>query len=341
MADTISWGILGTGKIAAKFANAIKESRTGRLAAVGSRAQDSADRFGTQHAVPHRHGSYEALLSDPAVEVVYIATPHPMHAPWCVKAAEAGKHILCEKPLGLNHAQAAAAVSAAREHDVFLMEALMYRCHPQTARILELIRGGAVGEVRLVQAAFGFQGPYDLQNRILNRALGGGGILDVGGYPVSMARLIAGAAAGVDFAEPVALHACAHLGAESGVDEYAIAGLKFPGDVLAQCGCGVRLNQENVARIFGTEGQILVPEPWQPGRAGGPITIILQRGGERQEILVAAERGFWAIEVDTVAAHIEQRQAAPPSMTWADSLGNMKALDMWRAAIGLRYEGDA
>jgi predicted dehydrogenase/aryl-alcohol dehydrogenase-like predicted oxidoreductase len=341
MSKTLAWGIIGTGRIAHTFARELPQSAAGKLTAVGSRTQASADRFGQELGLSprHCHGSYEALLADREVEAVYISTPHPMHAEWAVKAAEAGKHILCEKPITLNYPEAMAVVEAARGHDVFLMEAFMYRCHPQTAKLVELIREKAIGEVRLVQASFSFHAPFNLESRLFNKALGGGGILDVGCYTMSLARLVAGAAAGKDFAEPIEVKATAHIGEASRVDEYAVASLKFPEDILAQVATGVGLRQESVVRIFGTEGWIFVPVPWFPARAGSSAFIRIERYGEEpREVRVESAAGIYALEADVVASNLERRQAAPPAMTWEDSLGNMSALDRWRESIGLVYD---
>ncbi len=193
MSSALTWGILGTGRIARIFARGVAASVTGTVVAVGSRTREAAERFGEAFGVPRRHGSYAALLADERVAAVYIATPHTAHAEWAIAALRAGKHVLCEKPLALNAAEAQAIVDAARRHDRFLMEALLYRCHAQTARLVELIREDAIGAVRLIQATFCFAAPADPPGRILNHALGGGGILDVGCYCASMARLIAGA----------------------------------------------------------------------------------------------------------------------------------------------------
>ena len=184
MAKHLRWGIIGTGGIAHRFAQGVQHSKTGELIAVGSRRQETADAFAKEFGVPHRHASYEALLADEDVDAIYVSTPHPMHAEWAIKSAEAGKHILCEKPLAINHAEAMAVVEAARENDVFLMEAFMYRCHPQMRRVVELVREGAIGRVCMIQATFSFQGGTDPKSRLMNNALGGGGILDVGCYPV-------------------------------------------------------------------------------------------------------------------------------------------------------------
>src|SRR5260221_10563040 len=194
MSRTLQWGILGTGWIAGVFAKRVKQSQTGRLVAVGSRTQAAADTFGETWSIPHRYSRYEDVLADQSVQAVYVAIPHPFHAQWAIKAAEAGKHVLCEKPIALNHAEAMAIVEAVQRHNVFLMEAYMYRCHPQTAKLLELIRSGVIGQVRLIQATFSFQADAHPESRLLNNALGGGGILDAGGYCTSMAPLIAGAA---------------------------------------------------------------------------------------------------------------------------------------------------
>ncbi|MBM4044202.1 MAG: oxidoreductase, partial [Planctomycetes bacterium] len=170
---------------------------------------------------------------------------------------------------------------------------------------------------------------------------GGGGILDVGCYCTSMARLIAGVALGKDFAEPIAVSGCGHIG-QSRVDDYAVASLKFPGGILAQLATGVQLNQESVVRIFGSEGSILVPSPWFCARDGGASKIIVQRKGGKapREIVVESPAGIYSIEADTVAANIAKRQAPSPAMSWADTLGNMRTLDQWRTAVGMVYDSE-
>ncbi|MFL5587392.1 MAG: aldo/keto reductase [Ktedonobacteraceae bacterium] len=339
MSRTLSWGIIGTGLIAGVFANGVKQSQTGTLVAVGSRSQAAADTFGETWRIPHRYSRYEDVLADQSVQAVYLALPHPFHAEWAIKAAEAGKHVLCEKPIALNHAEAMAIVEAAQRHDVFLMEAYMYRCHPQTAKLLELIRSGMIGQVRVIQATFSFRADAHPESRLLNNALGGGGILDAGGYCTSMARLIAGAATGQAVAEPVQLAAVGHVGEMTHVDEYTIASLLFPGDIVAQLFTGVQVNGENVVRIFGSQGSILLPSPWLP-RTGDDLSILVKKDQEPtiQRIAVDNTCDQYALEADTVAAYIDERQA--PAMTWNDTLGNMKALDHWRAALGVVYEAE-
>lgn len=338
MSDKLAWGLISTGRISGVFAKGLADSKTGYLLAVGSRSQESADKFGDEFNVPRRYGSYEALLADKDVQAVYISTPHPMHAEWAVKSAEAGKHILCEKPLTLDAAEAMAVIDAAKQNDVFLMEAFMYRCSAQTAKLAELIREKAIGEVRIIQATFSFHAGFNPEGRLFKNALGGGGILDVGCYAVSMARMVAGANVGQPFIEPIDVKGFGHLG-ETGVDEYTSAVMLFPGDIIAQVSTGVALNQENAVRIFGSEGNIYVPSPWFGGEAGSPGKIVVNKNGQpSDEVTVEAYANQYTIEADIVAKSIKNRQAPPPAMTPDDSLGNMKTCDRWRKSIGLIYD---
>jgi len=330
----LRWGIIGTGAIAHKFARGVLRSETGDIVAVASRTEEKAREFARLYQVPQAHGSYDALLADPGVDIVYIATPHPHHREWVIRAAQAKKHILCEKPLGIHYDEAVEMLQAVWENSVFFMEAYMYRCHPQTARVLELLRAGAIGDVRTITARFGFRANYDLEGRLFNRTLGGGGILDVGGYCTSMARLIAGADEGA-VAEPDRVFAVGEIGAESEVDEYAAALLLFPRDIVAILSCGLRLNQQNKVRIEGTEGCITLPIPWTPNVDGGESQILLQKNGQPPEMLTVTSHPLYALEADLVAHHIAQghREAAWPAMTWADTLGNMRVQDKWRRAM--------
>ena len=339
---TLNWGILSTGAVARAFAHGLTQSRTGRLVAVGSRSREQADAFANRHGVPSKgaHADYDSLLHDPDVDAVYIAPPHPFHAEWATKAAQAGKHVLCEKPFAMNHRQAQAMFEAARRNRVFMMEAFMYRCHPQIPILLDMIREGVIGEVRAIQAAFAFRGGDDPQSRILNHRLGGGGILDVGCYPVSFARLIAGAAVGTAFQNPTTVQGAAHIG-DTGVDEYAAALLVFPGDIIAQVATGVRLAMENVVRLYGTRGRIIVENPWAASREKPAIACITVHAQDTQTHRIEADCTCFAAEADVVAAAVAagQTEPPPPAMTRADTLGNMQTLDAWRKAIGLTYEG--
>ena len=339
MTDRLRWGILGTGNIAHSFANQIPMSRTATLVAVGSRRAGSAERFAAEYGLDRHHDSYQGLLDDPEVDAVYISTPHPQHAEWAVKAAEAGKHVLCEKPLSLNHSWAMAMVEAARRHDVFLMEAYMYRHHPRTVRLAELVRDGAIGTLHQIQASFAFRtGATDPGHRLFDPALAGGGILDVGGYPVSLARLLAGAAHGKPFEDPAMVTGAGRLG-PTGVDEWATATLGWSDGITAQVSTGVRLAVPNQARVYGSEGYLVVDEPWIPA-ANAVTEILLYRADadEQPRRITIEPAAQYALEADAVAEHLAARQA--PQMSWADSLGNLAAMDAWRDAIGLTYPAE-
>ncbi len=338
--EDVRWGIIGPGSIARAFAAALPKSDGAKLVAIASR---DANKPGLAEAFPGvriLHG-YQALLDDPEVEAIYIATPHPGHAEWAIKAAEAGKGVLCEKPIAVSVHEAEAMIQAARKAGTFLGEAFMYRLHPQTAKIVELVTSGAVGEVRTVKTSFGFRmGNPDPAHRLLANDTAGGGIMDICCYPVSMARLIAGAATGKPFADPVKVHGVGHLGA-TGVDEWASAVLQFPGDILAEVSGAVALAHDNVVRVFGTEGWFEVQSPWfATGRQGGTADVVIHRpDGKTETITVDEPRWLYTFEIEAAgrAVRAGKQQFDPPGMTWADTLGNMRVLDKWRADIGLQF----
>lgn len=338
--STVRWGIIGPGTIARAFAGGVAHSRTGRLVAIGARDPDKPN-YATDFPGVRVVAGYEALLADPEVDVVYISTPHPSHAEWAIKAAEAGKHVLCEKPLGLTAFEADAMMHAARKAGTFLGEAFMYRLHPQTAKLVELVGSGAIGEVRMIKSSFGFAMPRFMpEHRLYANDDAGGGILDVGGYPVSMARLIAGAAAGEPFLEPDEVAGAGHLG-QSGVDEWASAVLRFPNGIVAEVSCSISVTQDNVLRILGTAGRIEVADFWfAGGREGGTGRIDVVRNDGTSETVEVTEPGWlYSFEVDAAGDAIlaGKQEFSWPGMDWADSLGNLRVLDKWRAAIGLEY----
>lgn len=345
---TVRWGILGPGRIARAFATGLAASRTGRLVAVGSRDITRAQALIDEHPEATKggpataHSSYEALLADETVDAVYIATPHPQHARWAIAAARAGKHLLVEKPITPNRAGAMAVLEAARANDVFCMEAYMYRCHPQTTALVEAISSGAIGRVISIQAAFSFGATFDPQSRAYDPDLAGGGILDVGGYPVSMVRLLAGAALGVDgeskpYDEPVTVTGAGHL-APTGVDDWAVASLSFASGITAQIQTGVGLATEPVVRIHGADGWIQVPNPWLPCRDGRPAGFTIHRPHTEPEEVAVDTPELYASEADHVSAHLADRQA--PAMSWADTLANLAVLDQWREQLGVVHPGE-
>lgn len=253
----LRWGVLSTANIGrAAVIPALQRSRNGVVVAVASRDAEKARAFAEQHKIPRAYGSYEALLADDEIEAVYIPLPNSLHREWTIRAAEAGKHILCEKPLALTAAECAEMEAAARQHRVTLMEAFMYRFHPQTEKVLELVRAGVIGELRLIYAAFTFR----LTNRAnirLRPDLGGGSLMDVGCYCVNISRTVAGA-------EPIEVQAYANWG-ETGVDEEMVGTLRFANGLLAQFCCGLTLERREVYQVAGTEGHLDVPKAFLPG----------------------------------------------------------------------------
>ncbi|WP_296099304.1 aldo/keto reductase [uncultured Agrobacterium sp.] len=335
----IRWGIIGPGTIAKTFAEGVAHSTTGKLVAIATR---NPDRPGLSDGFPGARivSGYDALLSDAEIDAVYISTPHTGHAEWAIKAIRAGKHVLVEKPIALSAYDADAIFHEAKKAGVFVGEAYMYRLHPQTAKIVDLVKSGAIGEVRIIRSSFGFSmGSFRADHRLFANESAGGGILDVGGYPVSMARLIAGAASGQPFIEPTKVSGVAHLG-QSGVDEWASAVLKFPNDIIAEVSCSIMANQDNVLRIIGSEGRIEVPDFWfASGHKGGVGKIDVIKGKERQTINVAEDRYLYSFEVDAAGEAIRNTspEFAYPGMSWADTLGNLRVMDQWRASVGLEY----
>jgi predicted dehydrogenase/aryl-alcohol dehydrogenase-like predicted oxidoreductase len=340
MTSKIRWGIIGPGSIARAFRGGVADSRHGTLAAIATRHPEKPGLATDFPGARIVHG-YEALLADPDIDAVYIAVPHTGHAEWAIKAAEAGKHVLVEKPLALSAFEIDAVFHAHRRAGTFAGEAYMYRLHPQTAKIGELIRSGAIGEVGMIQSSFGFSmGSFQPQHRLFASALAGGGILDVGGYPVSMARFIAGQALGRAFADPLKVRGTAKLNAE-GTDDWAAAILTFENGIVAQVSCAVMVDLDNVLRIHGSEGRIEVPDFWFAGgdrtQGLGRIDIVREDGTET--VSVNETRHLYSFEVDAAAEAIfaGRQEFASPGMDWADSLGNARVLDAWRRDSGIEF----
>ncbi|OJG00055.1 aldo/keto reductase [Pararhizobium antarcticum] len=338
--QTIRWGIIGPGSIARTFAAGIAHSQTGTLVAIASR---NPSKPGLAEGFPGARivAGYDALLADPAIDAIYIATPHTSHAEWAIKAIRSGKHVLVEKPIALSAYEAETIYNEARKAGVFAGEAFMYRLHPQTAKIVDLVESGTIGTVRLIKSSFGFDmGTVRPEHRLFSNGLAGGGILDVGGYPVSMARLIAGATQGKPFLEPVKVSGAGHLG-ETGVDEWASAILQFETGIVAEVSCSILARQDNVLRIIGSEGRIEVADFWfASGHQGGTGKIeIIRKDGSRDTVAVAEDRWLYSFEVDAAGDAIRagRQEFTAPGMSWADSISNLKVLDQWRASIGLEY----
>jgi predicted dehydrogenase len=327
MADRLRWGILATGGIARQFASGLPTSKTGTLQAVGSRTIESASAF-TEKYGGKPCASYDEVLADPDVDAVYIATPHHLHAEWTVKAARAGKAILCEKPFTLNALEAERALAAVKEAGVFFMEAFMYRVHPQTIKVRELVRSGAIGRPLVVNAEFGFAAGRDWANFRADGAVGGGGLMDVGTYCISFAALVAGEEAS---------EACYRAEiTEKGYDAFGSGALRFPSGMTACFSTGIHANLTNDARIYGEAGSIHVPSPWKC--AGG--TVVLRRNGQPDETFEfeTTNDELYGIEADAVARSLESGEC--PHITIAETLANMRTLDKLRASAGLHFAAE-
>jgi predicted dehydrogenase len=338
----LNWGVLGTGRIAGVFTRAVAAiPSAAQLVAVGSRNLASAKQFAAQNHLAKAYDSYESLLADPEVQAVYIGTPHSEHCAWALKAIAAGKHVLSEKPAGMNRDQVIAVVEAAKEKGVIFMEAFMYRFHPQTSRVREFIESGSLGRIGLVQGSFGFNRPCDTKTRLWNRALGGGGIMDVGCYPVSWARLVAGADEHKAYADPVTTQGSAVLHPEAGVDVYAAATLRFPSGMIAQVSCGIGLVQDNTLRIFGETGWLELSSAFVCECAGIPVRITLHRPNQPPtDMSVTSERDLYTYEIEAFAKAVSEGLHEVPGMTLGDTLGNMATLDAWRSSAGVMFPGE-
>jgi xylose dehydrogenase (NAD/NADP) len=312
MSDRVlGWGLLGTARINRMVIPALRVSPGNRLLAVASREPARAAAYALEWGIERVHGSYDSLLADPAVDAVYIPLPNHLHAEWTVRAARAGKHVLCEKPLALSEAEVAGIEAAARDSGVVVAEAFMYRHHPQTLRLKALVDSGAIGTVRFARGSFSF--PLSRPNDVrLQPEWGGGCLWDVGCYPLSLARYVLGA-------EPVEVFGSAVRGA-TGVDETFAGQIVFPGDVLAQIDAGFRSPLRAEFEIAGTQGVIRVRQPWKPRQ---DLPLQLDRGGEAETIAVEPLDRY-RLEIEDLAEAITTGR--PPRVTLAESRGNVRTI---------------
>jgi predicted dehydrogenase len=269
--EPVRWGIVSTAHINRLVIPGAHESPEVDLRAVASRDLARAQEYAAQWEIPHAYGSYEELLADPEIEAVYISLPNTLHCEWSIRALDAGKHVLCEKPLSRHPADVEAAFDAAERNGRVLMEAFMYRHNPQTAKLAELVRDGAIGELRLVRSVFSYS-LYDAENIRLRPELEGGALMDVGCYCVSGSRLLAG--------EPESVFGAARVG-ETGTDWVFTGLLRFPGDVLAQFDCATALPERDELEAIGSEGSLFVDDPWHCRKPG--IELRTADGVERIE----------------------------------------------------------
>ena len=309
-------GILSTADINRKVIPGAHASEKIELVAVASREQARADEYARTWEIPRAHGSYDALLEDADVEAVYIPLPNTMHREWSIRALEAGKNVLCENPFSRRAADVEAAFDAAERAGLLLTEAFMYRHNPQTAKLLELVRGGAIGELRVVRTAFSYA-LYDADNIRLRTDVEGGSLMDVGCYCVSGARLLAG--------EPESVFGQAYVG-PTGTDWVFSGALRFPGDVHALFDCGTCLAERDELEAIGTEGSLFLDDPWH---CLEPV-LELRRNGEVERIELEPVDSY-RLELENLADAAAGR--APLLLGRDDAVGQARAIEaLFRSA---------
>jgi xylose dehydrogenase (NAD/NADP) len=307
----LRWGILGVARINRALVPPLQAAERHELVAIASRDAGRAAEAAKQWQIPRAYGSYEDLLADRDIDVVYIPLPNGLHATWTIRAAEAGKHVLCEKPLALTVDEVDRVQDAARRAGVVVAEAFMYRHHPQTLRVRELVAAGSLGTIRLVRGAFTFSLTRDADPR-LDPAQGGGSLWDVGCYPVSFARFVLGE-------EPVEVFGWQATGA-TGVDLTFAGALRFPSGALGLIDCGFASPFRTHVEVVGSEASLVIPRPFKPGAAE---TILVSRGESVEEVRVTGA-DLYLGEIEDMADAILLGQ--PSRVTLAESRGNVASL---------------
>ncbi|MCB9004618.1 MAG: Gfo/Idh/MocA family oxidoreductase [Ardenticatenaceae bacterium] len=320
---TYRWGILATGNIAASMADALHTVDDADLLAVASRTQVGADAFGERWGVPRRYAGYAELAADPDVDIVYIATPHSFHAENIRLCLAAGKHVLCEKPLTLNAREAADCIDLARQNSLFLMEAVWMRFFPAIAQVRIWVDSGVIGDVRFIQADFCFHLPFDAAHRLYNPALGGGALLDLGIYPLSLTTMLLGF--------PDEVHGQAHIGS-TGVDELNALTLVYKQGAMAQLSSSMRLNKPREAFVVGTDGYIKIHDAFFC-----PDQLTLHVNGRNSEThLIPYKHNGYPHEIEAVHAALDVGQLESDLMPLKESWRMMQLMDDLRAGWGIQ-----
>lgn len=321
MGQTLHWGILGPGRIARKFAAGLSESTEAKLLAVASRDTERGRTAAQELGAERGYGSYAALLDDPEVEAIYIALPNSLHAEWAIRAAQAGKHVLCEKPLAPTAAEAERMFEAARDHGVWLMEAFMYRFHPRTLQLQEILRQGLIGMVRLVRVGFSFSLEREQDVR-WDASLAGGALYDVGCYTVNLARMAVGAA-------PERVWATAQW-TDAGVDHTLMGTLEYPGGALAQIACSFRASFQQQAQIVGSDGLIELDQAFTMHPAQ-ESSIRLWRGNHfaEQETINIPATNHYRLEAEGFGRLIQpgHDNQQLPEMPLIETLDNLRSIE--------------
>jgi predicted dehydrogenase len=326
--EKIRWGILSTGDIAHSFAKDLKLLPDADLVAVGSRNQQTADNFGDQFKIPKRYASYEELANDPDIDVIYIGTPHTLHAENSILCMKAGKAVLCEKALTINAREAEKLIQVARDQQVFLMEAMVTRHFPVIHAIQDWIKEGEIGEVRMVKATRCARGSFDNTTRHLNPLLGGGSLLDVGVYVVSFSSMIYGK-------PPIKTLGYGHIGS-SGSDEQGAALLEYENGALSVLVFALRTNAVNEAYILGTKGYIKIFPPFAvPTKA----TLYVE-GKDDISVEIPINGNGLNYETAEVMRCLREGKLESPLMPLDESLEIMRTLDQIRTPWPLKYAND-
>ena len=307
----LNWGLLSTARINRALITPLRASKRNHLLAVASRTQQSVDRYAREWKIPRAHGSYEALLADPEIDVIYNSLPNHLHAEWTIRAVEAGKHVLCEKPLALGVDEVDAMQEAARKHGRVVAEAFMYRHHPQTLKVQDLIRNGSLGTLKLIRGSFSFVLAREGDVR-LDPAMGGGSIWDVGCYPISYARTITGE-------NPLEVFGWQVTG-QTGIDETFVGQIRFANDIHAQFDCSFAIPFHAFMEIIGSEGTLNVPNPFKPGV---DEKIFITRGDKTETIKIKGQE-LYIGEVEDMADAILLRHA--PRISLDDSRANVAVI---------------
>jgi predicted dehydrogenase len=320
------WGVIGPGAIATGFADAMQMVDGGRIVAVASRSAERADAFADRFDIPARYGDYAALAEDPEVDVVYVATPQSRHMDDTLALLQAGKHVLCEKPFALDAAQAQRMVDEARRHGLFLMEAIWSRYLPAYRSLVEVVGSGRIGEPLLVEADFGFRRPADPEHRLFRLELGGGGLLDLGIYPLQLCTLLLG---------PVEHVSAEGVIGDTGVDEHVAAVLRHTDGGLGVIKSALRVNMTCTARVSGSEGIVSIPAMMH---CPNSITVMSSDGVE--EIDASYEGNGLRFEIEEVQRCLAEGETESPTMPLHETIAMASTLDDIRAQIGLVYPGE-
>lgn len=324
---TLKWGIIGCANIAVqKVIPGMLQSRTAEIVAIASRGPEKAQETAALFGIPRAYGDYGSLLEDPEVEAVYIPLPNHLHREWTIRAAQAGKHVLCEKPIALNAREAGEMKAVCEEAGVQLFEAFMYRYHPQYSMAKELLAAGAVGEVRLVRGSFTFNNAMDYDNVRYVKEWGGGSLFDVGCYPIHAARYLLG-----QEPEAVTVHGLFSPD-HGGVDMMASGTVEFQGGVALLLDCGMWAAFRNTVEIVGTEGVILLPEAFVPS-VTEPAEVIITTGGASRTEKVPGVNTY-ALQADEFAAAVWGE--SPPRFPAADAVANMRVVEACLQSAELR-----